>query len=138
MDMFHGQTDLSEPVQYLILFKKLFGVFTGSDGFRQISTLGIFHDDFKFVLFGCIYLDKFDNERVSEVSENLCLLDSLLSLLLTHVINADLFDDEILTGLFLLDQISFTEGSLTKQFLFLIILILSFYDSYLHLFKKYY
>jgi hypothetical protein len=68
----------------------------------------------------------------------LSLFDGFLPFLLTHMFDADFLDDKKLSGLFLFDQVSLTEGSLPKQFLFLIDLVLTFEHSDFHLnIKKY-
>ena len=68
-----------------------------------------------------------------EVSEDLGLLDSLLSLFLTHMVDADFFDDQLLSGLFLFDEVGLPECTLTKQLTLLIELIFTLQYPHFHL-----
>ena len=59
-----------------------------------------------------------------EVAQDLSLLNGLLLLLLSHVLHADLLDDQEFTCRFLPDQISLSEGAFSQEFLPLVDLVL--------------
>jgi hypothetical protein len=132
VNVLHGKADLCEPVQNLSFFKKFLGSFAGADSFRKIAALCVLHDDFKFVLLGGIDLYKLDDERMSEISQDLCFFDGFFSLLLAHVVYADFFDDQILSSLFLFDEIGLTEGSFSQQLLFLVDVLFGLQNANFH------
>ncbi len=103
MNMLDSETDLSEPVEDLILIKKFFVFLFLGDGFGEISALGEFHDDFEFILFGDVDFNEFDNVRMVKVFEYLGFFNGLVSLLLGHVIDVHLLDDKQLIVSFSLD-----------------------------------
>ena len=71
-----------------------------------------------------------------EISQYLCFFDGLLPLLLAHMVNTHLFYNKLLASVLLLDKIGLSESTLPEQFLFLVELIFSLYDSHFHSFQK--
>jgi hypothetical protein len=82
MNVLDSETDLCKPIKDLIFVKKLFVFLFVSDRFGEIPTFSIFHDNFEFILFGDVDLNKFDDIGVIEIFEDLRFFNGLISLLL--------------------------------------------------------
>jgi hypothetical protein len=114
MDMLDSKTNLSEPIEDLILIEKLFVFLFLGNCFGKISALGELHDNFEFILFGDVDFNEFDDVRMVEVFEDLGFFNGLVSLLLRHVIDVHFLDDKELIVSFSLDEIGFTKSSFSQ------------------------
>ena len=114
MNVLDSETDLCKPIKDLIFVKKLFVFLFVSDRFGEIPTFSIFHDNFEFILFGDVDLNKFDDIGVIEIFEDLRFFNGLISLLLWHVIDVHFLDDKQFAIGFSLDEVGLTKSALSQ------------------------
>jgi len=91
MDMLHSQTELCEPIEYLIFGKRPVSLLL--DLLTDITTVGIVHDDTQLPFFGLKCFYKLDDIWMLQMFYDLSLLQRLLFLVLTHPTNINDFHD---------------------------------------------
>ena len=97
--MLNGQTDLREPVQDLILSQVVLGHFGLAfvlslillDLQCHVASIGVVHDNTKLALLRLVDFFKSDDVRVIEHLEDFCFTESRLLVILTHLLDVNLF-----------------------------------------------
>jgi hypothetical protein len=82
MNVLQSQTNLSEPVKDLSLAKELtLGVL---DSFREVASIGIFHDNAQLALFSLVHLLELHDVGMVQQLQELGFPDRLITLRLGH------------------------------------------------------
>ena len=116
MDVPDSQTNLHKPAQYLALGKVHFGFLCSFNSLGEIPSSSVLHNNVQFHLCSAIYLPKMDDVRVMKHLKYFGLFQGRLLFIRTHIDKVDLFDDTLISCLFLLDQIGSPIGATSQQF----------------------
>lgn len=116
-----GQTNLSEPVENLVLAEVVWSsrggfVFGLGLNFRlQVAIVAVVHNDAEFALLGLVNFTETRYIGVIKNLKDLGLLKSLFALLLVHLTNVNLLDHSHLFIRLALDEVGNTEAASSKS-----------------------
>ena len=98
--VFDGETDLSEPIKYLVFGKVVqFTLRVASELILRfyfalkVATVAVVHDDAQLALFGFVNLTEARNVGVVQHFENFGFLESLFPFFLAHLTDVNLLND---------------------------------------------
>lgn len=93
-----------------------FGFFGSFYSLGEIAASSILHNNVQFHLCSAVYFPKMDDVGVMKHLKYFSLFQGWLLLIRAHINEVDLFDDTLISCLFLLDQIGSSIGATSQQF----------------------
>jgi len=90
VDVFHGETDLHEVVQYLV-FLEVFSAFAACYLLCEVAPVSLVHDNAQFALLGFVHLAKQYNVGVVQLFQDFGFHQGVFPLLLRHLCDVHLF-----------------------------------------------
>ena len=117
----HGECDLGEPVEELILSHVVFPTLAIDsleallDFALQVTIVGIVHHNAQLALFGLVHLTETHNVGMVQHLQNFGLVKGLAAFLFAHLCDVDLLDDSVGVVRKTLHQVGSSKGANTES-----------------------